>query len=325
VDGRVVTGAQAKLPRTRVKDYRVNNSMPSSQQELSCDPSNSQERRLDFLGIGSQKSGTTSLNAYLRDHPQIQLVAHEAHFFDNEKTSWPPINWADYHSQLPRKRNHQDYVLVRGEITPIYLYWQPCLERIRAYNPNIKLIALLRNPVCRAYSHWAMETHVGKESLSFSEAIRSEDERLANAPLGQHRVYSYAARGRYHVQLEHLLQLFPRKQLHVIKSEDFFANSEKVLTEVYHFLNLPTQPVINNHHCREGTYSGQMNIDDWNYLYAKLANDIAKLEALLDWDCGDWKIPDKALTGAGLCLSSRQPAEQASRPHTGVSLINIAE
>jgi len=256
---------------------------------------NNQEMRLDFLGIGSQKSGTTSLNAYLREHPQIQLTAGEAHFFDNEKNSWPPTNWDSYHSRIPKQDSEQPHACISGEITPIYLYWQPCLERIRAYNRDIKLIVLLRNPIYRAYSHWTMETLVCKEALSFSEAIRSEDERLDKTPLRQHRVYSYAARGLYHAQLERLLQLFPREQLHIIKSEDFFTSPDMAIAEVQHFLNIPAHTISNKHHCRAGTYSTQMGKDDWQYLYDKLGSDIAKLEALLDWDCSDWKQPGEAL------------------------------
>lgn len=273
--------------------------MPPSLNEMPSPLTDTQEMRLDFLGIGSQKSGTTSLNAYLRDHPQIRLIGGEAHFFDNEKDPWPPPNWDSYHSRVPAADDNQGGVPVRGEITPIYLYWQPCLERIRDYNPEIRLILLLRNPVDRAYSHWAMETRAGKESLGFSEAIRSEDERLDQSPQKQHRVYSYAARGLYHAQLERLLQLFPRKQLLIIKSEEFFRNPERAMGEVHQFLNVQTVATANKHHCRPGHYSSPMGKDDWYYLYTKLGSDIEKLEVLLGWDCSDWKRPNRELAGNG--------------------------
>lgn len=256
-----------------------------------------QEIRLDFLGIGAQKSGTTSLNAYLRDNPQIQLATSELHFFDNERNPWPPQNWESYHSHFPDQRSGQAIAPLRGEITPIYLYWKPCLERIHAYNPDLKLIVLLRNPIKRAYSHWAMETERRKESLSFSEAIRREEERLIAFALQQHRVYSYAARGFYHEQLQRLLQLFPRENLHVVKSEVFFTDSKATLNGIYQFLGLPIQATAREHHQRIGIYNGQMNLDDWTFLYTKLAYDIAGLETLLGWDCSDWKRPWQQLTG----------------------------
>jgi hypothetical protein len=258
-------------------------------------PIDQQEMRLDFLGIGVQKSGTTSLNAYLRDHPQIQVAADELHFFDNERNPWPPPNWESYHSRFPDQRIDPAMALLRGEITPIYLYWKPCLERIHAYNPNLKLIVLLRNPISRAYSHWAMETQLGKDSLSFSEAIQREDERLSGFPLQQHRVYSYAARGFYHAQLQRLLEHFPRENLHVVKSEDFFADPKTTQTAIHQFLGLPIQAAGREHHKRIGTYNGQMSLDDWTFLYTKLAHDIAELETLLDWDCSDWKRPWRGL------------------------------
>lgn len=259
-------------------------------------PKGQQEMRLDFLAIGAQKSGTTSLNAYLRDHPQIQLAANELHFFDNERNPWPPKNWESYHSCFPDQRSGQTMAPLRGEITPIYLYWKPCLERIHAYNPNLRLIVLLRNPIKRAYSHWAMETERGKESLSFSEAIQREDERLIGFPLQQHRVYSYAARGFYYAQLQRLLQLFPRENLHVVKSEAFFRDAKTALTGIHQFLGLPIQATAREHHERIGTYNGQMSLDDWGFLYNKLAQDMAELETLLGWDCSDWKRPWQGLT-----------------------------
>ncbi len=107
--------------------------------------------RVDFLIAGVQKGGTFSLYRLLERHPEISLSkAKEVHFFDNGEIDWSSPRYGPYHRNFPRWREGQ----VRGEATPIYIYWPEALERIRTYNPDIKLILLLRDPIERTYSAW---------------------------------------------------------------------------------------------------------------------------------------------------------------------------
>ena len=253
--------------------------------------------RLDFLGIGAQKSGTTTLNAYLRSHPGIMLARHEKHFFDNEAQAWPEASYNDYHRDFFFDSHADHQHLIRGEITPIYLYWEPSLKRIHAYNPEIRLIVLLRNPIARAYSHWAMVSQRGEEVLCFSDAIRAEDERLASAPNRQHRVYSYMTRGLYHQQLQRMLRLFPANQIYIARAEQLFDDPNTILTDIHRFLGVAPQPPQNHEHQRIGTYSSSLSRDDWMYLYGKLIEDIEALEHLLNWDCSAWKRPWEGIQG----------------------------
>jgi len=115
--------------------------------------------------------------------------------------------------------------------------------------PNVKLIALLREPVARAFSHYRHEVGLGEEPLSFEEAIAREDERLgpdvermATDPMYEghaHRHYSYVARGRYIEQLRNWTRHFPREQLLVLRSEDLFDDPRRVYAETIRFLGLP--------------------------------------------------------------------------------------
>ncbi len=247
--------------------------------------------RLDFLGIGAQKGGTTSLRACLASNPLIQIADTELHFFDDEQVSWPVNDWSHYNRRHSERSFHQLAPACRGEITPIYLYWQSCPQRVYSYNPGMQLVIILRNPIARAYSHWCMERSRKKDSLTFAAAIRAEDERLAEHPNGQHRVYSYAARGRYHEQLQRWLKLFPRDQMLIARSEDFFHRPEKILMQVSRFLRVPFHLPPKMPHEMAGVYSEPMSRPDWDYLYSKLATDIEDLEKLLGWDCVEWKTP----------------------------------
>ena len=112
---------------------------------------------VSFSVIGAQKCGTSALRHYLKSFPELDLSVHpEPHFFDNPKIKFaarPVERNALYHSHF---RQGEDKI--RGDVTPIYLFWRPCLRRMAAYNPEMKLIVSLRNPVDRAYSQWQMET-----------------------------------------------------------------------------------------------------------------------------------------------------------------------
>ena len=113
----------------------------------------------------------------------------ELHFFDREEED------RDYKKYSRKFRPPKPKQRVIGEASPIYMYWETAPYRIWKYNPKMKWILVLRNPVERAFSAWNMETKRGKEKLSFAEAIEKEPERCREALPLQHRVYSYIDRG----------------------------------------------------------------------------------------------------------------------------------
>ena len=118
-------------------------------------------KRLSFLVCGAQKSGTTALAAYLRQHPGIYLPERkELHFFDDETQAWPEPDLNELHRHFPGPQKPSK---LWGEATPISLYWDPAAERIWRYNQAMRLIVILRNPIERAYSHWAMEHRRGND------------------------------------------------------------------------------------------------------------------------------------------------------------------
>ncbi len=189
----------------------------------------------DFIIIGAQKGGTTSLHRYLTHHPDVGgSIRKEVHFF-----SWlydRGLDW--YLAHFPQRGK---FAMV-GEASTSYLSDPDVPERVRRAVPDAKLIALLRNPVDRAFSQYQMNVRKGFEPLPFEEAIDREPERLrlaADRSTTQWRYSSYLARGLYAEHLEWWLAAFPRGQLLVLRSEDFFARPEEGLAEALAFLGLP--------------------------------------------------------------------------------------
>lgn len=195
------------------------------------------EKRVGFLIAGVQKAGTTALFDYLAEVPGLELPAvKEAHFFDDEeRVDWEAPDYAPYHGLFG------DPGRLWGEATPIYLYWPNALERIRAYNPAMRLILLFRDPVERAWSHWKMEYARGKETEPFSWCIRDGRARMAEASPypGFHRVFSYVERGFYGRQLAHLFALFPREQILLLASDALKRDPTGTIRSVCAFLGIP--------------------------------------------------------------------------------------
>ncbi|MCA8901940.1 MAG: sulfotransferase [Hyphomonas sp.] len=199
------------------------------------------DRRLDFFIVGVQKGGTTALATYLRRHPELQLSrTKEVHHFDDEQTvDWQSPDHARLHDQFDWTTEN----VLRGEATPIYLYWPQSLERLQRYNPDARLIVMLRHPAFRAFSHWRMEYKRQWDDLPFEEAISTEGRRrVETAPGGVHRVYSYVERGFYAPQVLRLLGLFPRSQILFLRTDEMWKAPAAVLARIEEFLGV--RPVL---------------------------------------------------------------------------------
>ena len=192
--------------------------------------------KVDFFIVGVQKGGTTALDRYLRQHPQLQMArVKEVHHFDDETVSWAHPD----HERLHRQYDWSVQNVLRGEATPIYLYWPQSLARLQAYNPDARLIVSLRHPAFRAYSHWKMETRRAWENLSFEDAISPQGRRRVAAALnGAHRVFSYIERSCYAPQVARLLDLFSRSQVLFMRVDDLWSTPGRALETVEQFLGV---------------------------------------------------------------------------------------
>ena len=244
-------------------------------------------RKVNFLIIGTQKGGTSALDHYLRQHPDVGMPGKkELHFFDNEKKfSKGRTDYKFYESRfrlLGKKR-------VFGEATPIYMYWEPAIRRIWEYNPEIKLIAILRNPAERAFSQWNMETSRKWEKKDFMFCIRNETERSRKALPLQHRVYSYIDRGYYSEQIRRLYRYFPKEQLLFVKYDDFVSSQEATLKSIFRFLGIDSAAFrFDPREVHQRPYLRKMTLEERLFLREIYLNDIREVERLLGWDCSEW-------------------------------------
>jgi hypothetical protein len=243
--------------------------------------------QVNFLICGAQKAGTTSLDSYCRHHQEIGMPEQkELHFFDNDALflNGEP-DFERYHQAFPQKGNRRIF----GETTPIYMYWPDVPERIHRYNPDMRLIVLLRNPVDRAYSHWQMESARGLENLTFGEAIRAEDKRLAEASMDHQRIWSYVDRGYYLAQLRRLWTLFGKEQVLVLESDSLRQEPASVLSRISGFLGVSLFPVTGNLSMNVQAYQCPMSEPDRQYLRECFAGEIDELERELGWDLNPWR------------------------------------
>lgn len=215
-----------------------------------------------FIIIGAQKAGTTSLFKYLRQHPGI-APAHkkEIKFFDCNYANG--LDW--YRSHFP-KESELSAGRITGEASPHYLSHPLAPLRIQEVLPEVRLIALLRNPVERAYSHYQLNVRRRREHLSFEEALDQEESRLAGMlekirqgetiPLYNFLHYAYVYKGLYAEQLENWLAVFPRQQVLILQSERLFARPAAVFQQVQEFLGLPAWAPKKFEPFNTGRYTG---------------------------------------------------------------------
>ncbi len=200
----------------------------------------------DFLIIGAMKCGTTYLYHLLSLHPLVEPCAKkELHFFDN-LFDGEDIEW--YRRCFPTPGWKDGRRTITGEATPSYLSYPPVPERVVEVIPQARLIALLRNPVYRAYSHFQAAVRKESEPRTFEEAIGLEGVRSLGkedeAAEGGGRAAldddsEYLSRSVYVDQLLRWSKFFSQEQMLVLKSEDFFERPQETLKLVVDFLGLP--------------------------------------------------------------------------------------
>ena len=209
-------------------------------------------RRLpDYIIAGAQKSGTTSLSAYLSEHPNVAPpITKEVNYFD--RNYHRGMQWYRLHFPLARANESAQAASTQtltGEATPNYMFHRLAPERIARALPKVKVILLMRNPVDRAFSHYQHKQKRRQETRSFEEAIDAETERLerdykqiiAN-PEYYSRMddrYTYLARGLYFDQILEWQVFFPSDELLIIESGKLFKRTHVVFKRVSEFLGLP--------------------------------------------------------------------------------------
>lgn len=230
-----------------------------------------------FLVIGGQKCGTTSIHRYLDEHPDVFTgPVKELRFFSGESnspeaalTNGPPISdFEGYCDYFERGTKYQ----AAGEASPSYIFYPGTAERIHQYLPDVQIIAILRDPVYRAFSeywhHWRIGRQLDDDFLSF---VRSE-EVDAVPQFGDLR--DCVRRGLYYRQLKPYFRLFDREQLLILFHEDLKASAQELMQRVYEFVGVDPEfePKTTRVHNR-----GTMPETDWKYAFAQM------VERCIDW------------------------------------------
>ena len=215
----------------------------------------------NFIIIGCQRCGTTSLYTYLAQHPQILTpIKKEMDFF-----SWHfdrGIDW--YLAHFPPMPPGEQFLT--GEASPSYFDSREAPERLYRLFPEAKLIVLLRNPVDRAISQFYRLTDLNWEGRSLDRVISDEIERLNQNPeyiIGE-EPGNYLARGRYIEFIKNWRTFFPPEQLLILKSEDFYAGAATTVKQVLEFLDLPEYQLSEYQNANPGSYQPvNQSVRDW--------------------------------------------------------------
>lgn len=204
----------------------------------------------NFLMIGAAKAGTTSLYYYLKQHPQIYLPSgynKEPDFLalEGEKLEYPgPRGMFKMRNRITDIESYRalfDEVTTQkaiGEASTLYIYSEKAPERIQYYIPEAKLIAILRDPVERAFSHylyWASQGFEPDTDFNFAKAIQAEPQRLGE---GWSHNWHYVQRGFYYVQIKRYFDRFDASQIKIYLYEDLFKDKIAVVQDIFRFLGV---------------------------------------------------------------------------------------
>jgi len=201
----------------------------------------------DFIVIGAPKAGSTALHAALANHPQLHLspVKEPKYFLCDGGPPPRQTGPGDAHSRQEWiwRRSHYEALFAGapegtlvGESTPLYLQDLEAHRRIARLVPDARLIAVIRDPVDRAYSNWAHLWSDGLEpEADFLAACAAEDDRQRR---GWAPFWRYKGQGRYGEQLEHLFSVFPREQVHVLRYRDLVDQPQATLDGICDFLGV---------------------------------------------------------------------------------------
>jgi hypothetical protein len=205
----------------------------------------------NFFIIGAARSGTSSLDRYLSQHPEIYITPRkETHFFARD--SLPPRFEGPGDERLNSRiiRDEDQYIQLFtgapgakaiGESSAFYLCFPSTAEQIAQAVPDARIIMILREPADRAYSSYMFLVRDNRETLGFAESLSQEEERKQK---GFEPMWWYKELGLYYWQVKHYLEVFGTQRVKVLLYEELFANPEQTLRDVFTFLGVKEDVVI---------------------------------------------------------------------------------
>lgn len=197
----------------------------------------------NFFIIGAPKCGTTALSDYLREHPNIYFSEpKEPHYFATDFEKYRLTKTIDEYDNLFAECLERHSVIGEGSV--FYLFSTVALKNIRKFDPNAKIIVMLRNPVDMVYSFHSQQIYSADEGeKNFEQAWHLQDARRKGKKIPRqcrHPIFlDYSAIGKLGEQMERLLDIFPAEQVEVIWFEDFVNSTQQVYEQTLDFLNVP--------------------------------------------------------------------------------------
>lgn len=184
----------------------------------------------NFLVIGAQKAGSSTLHDHLSRHDQIYMpVRKELHYFDD---AYFTKTMPDYRAEFRAAKG----AVKSGESTPSYLSYPGCAEKIHSILGNIPLVVIQRDPISRMYSQYWHGVKYGHEALSFTDALKQEDVRRRDMGLTFFRLFDYLSRSAYETHIRKYRSIFPN--VHVCNLEDLSTDPLPTLNAIYDFLDV---------------------------------------------------------------------------------------
>lgn len=262
--------------------------------------------RVTFAIIGVMKGGTTALWHMLAARPEVVVARKKELDFWNRhplRRAPAPIAARAYEAAFPTNGD----VACVGEASPDYLFDPTAVSRLAGYNPAMRVIVMLRDPVMRAYAHWNHYNEKRRDPRPFAEAVEAELAAAAEVP-GAGRGSAapgnrgYLARSAYSGQLAHLFKTVPGAQVLLLKTEISRHQPEQAWRDTAAFLGLAADPLPERYRFHQRSYTQPIEANLRAALIRHFARDIDAVEAATGWDVSDWRDPSppKVPVGRGV-------------------------
>ena len=207
--------------------------------------------KVDFFIVGAPKAGTTSLYKYLHEHPEIYMSSKKEpdYFSDNELYSEGMYYGQNRINTLKKYHNlfgQAELNSKKGEASVSYLFYKKVPARIFQYNPNAKIIIMLRNPIDRGFSHYLMDYRLGLINDSFENIVFNDQ------PTKKQKLFfqQYIQLGEYFGQVKRYFDVFAKENILIIDYDDFTQNLKHSVEKTYKFLGVDStfEAQINKRH-----------------------------------------------------------------------------
>ena len=241
---------------------------------------------IQFLVIGAQHAGGDIVEFLLRQHPNISLPVYVNHpIFSENGNLFQTQNFNSYHQSLAISTKNK----VIGDMSMNSLYCQPAARRIYLYNPKIKIIVILRNPIERAFAHWQFNYTNKLETLSFEQALLNEKNRAIAALPYQDFMYSYLDAGFYSEQIRRYQRFYKDHHLLFITHENLVAQPQATFDTMCDFLTIKRFN-IQAEYSTDSQHTLSISSETYQQLINLYQYDIREVERLTHSNVSDWLI-----------------------------------